>query len=113
MPPLREASIIAKFRLAFEERTSGGVLWLPLPGWWIRKNLDGYTAKEIDGLIQDHIAAGGEIDQVVETREEYRLRHEYHYDFRISIGGKLIYIETVLDEIRMGPRVTVVNVHDA
>jgi hypothetical protein len=113
MPPLRDESTITRFRLAFEERNSGGVLWRANPGWWIRKNLDGCSTREIDCLIQDHIADGREIDQVVETREEYRHSHDYHYDFRIPVSGRLIYIETVLDEIKMGPRVTIVSVHDA
>ena len=113
MPPLMDAKIIAKFRTAFEERCSGGVRWKQVPAAeWVRKNLDGCSTQAIDCLILKHIASGGEISQVQETREGYR-HLQYHYDFRIEIDGKRIYVETTLADVRMGPLVTVVNVHDA
>ena len=113
MPPLRDAEVIGKFRLAFEERSSGGVLWKRLPAEWVRKNLDGCTQQSIDRLLHKHITEGGEIDQVCETREDYRHLHEHHFDFRITVSGRRIYVETVLAEGKMGPTVTVVNIHDA
>ena len=113
MPPLRDAETIAKFRLAFEERNSGGVLWKKLAAHWVRKNLDGCNRFTVDSLIYNHIVDCGEIDEVQETREDYRHLHKCHYDFRISIRARRIYIETVLSEGRMGPTVTVVNIHDA
>jgi hypothetical protein len=111
MPPLRDAEIIDKFRLALEERNSGGARWKPLPTGWVRKNLEGYTARLVNGLLFGHIAGGGTIDQVEETREDYRHLHKYHYDFRILVLDKLVYVETVLDESKMGPVVTIVNIH--
>jgi hypothetical protein len=113
MPPLRDADTVAKFRISFEERTSGGVSWKRVPAEWVRKNLDGLTQEAINCLMQKHIEDGLEIDQVVETREAYRDRYQFHYDFRIVISGRLIYIETVLDETKMGPIVAVVSVHPA
>jgi hypothetical protein len=59
-----------------------------------------------------HVAGGGEIDQVAETREDYRNRYPYHYDFRLPIAGRLIYIETCCDDTMMGPTIYVVNIHD-
>jgi hypothetical protein len=113
MPPLRDIEIIKKFRVAFEEHNSGGVYWKRVPTDWIRKNLDGYTPQAVNGLIQDHIAEGGDIIQIVERREEYCHLHKFHYDFeKIPILGRLIYIETVLSDSKMGPVVTVVSVHD-
>ena len=38
---------------------------------------------------------------------------KYHYDFRLPIGDRLVYVETRLDESKMGPTITVVNIHDA
>jgi hypothetical protein len=113
MPPLRENGTIARLRLAFKERNSGGVSWKKLPAEWIRKNLNGYSQEAINCLIEEHMAIGRAIDQVPESREDYRDRFQYHYDFRIAISGRLIYVETVLIETRMGPIVTVVNIHAA
>lgn len=113
MPPLRDAETIAKFRLAFAERNSGGVLWKRHAAEWVRKNLDGCNTLTVDSLIYDHLVHCGEIDEVKETREEYRHLYKCHYDFRISILASLIYVETVLSEGRMGPTVTVVNIHEA
>jgi len=50
--------------------------------------------------------------QVRETREHWRDAHDFHYDFRFKIDGRKIYIETVIDVSRMGPTVTIVNMHD-
>lgn len=63
-------------------------------------------------MMHEHIESGGEVDQVVERREPWRDRYGYHYDFRFSISGRKIYIETVLDVTSTGPTVTVVNMHD-
>jgi hypothetical protein len=60
-----------------------------------------------------HFDAGGEIDQVTETRPEWN-EQRYHYDLRIQIGGRLIYIETVLvEDDPNDPTVHVVSIHDA
>ena len=104
---------VAKFRLAFEERNSGGVLWKRPPAEWVLKNFDGCNTHTVDSLIHQHLVDCGEIDQVTETREDYRHLDQYHYDFRISILGRRIYVETVLGESSMGPVVTVVSVHPA
>ena len=113
MPPLRDPEIIAKFALAFEDRTSGGVQWKRVPAEWVRKNFDGWSTKAVDDLLHEHLACGGQVDQVEEAREEYRQLHQYHYDFRIPILGRQIYVETVLTEANMGPIVTVVSIHVA
>ena len=103
---------IGKLRLAFEESSSGGVRWKRLAAEWVRANLEAFTQQAVNDLILEHIEASGEIDQVAETREEYR-HYEYHYDFRIRILDRKIYVETLLQEEKMGPVVTIVNIHDA
>jgi hypothetical protein len=111
MPQLDDAEIIRKLWLAFEEWNSGGVLWKQLAAEWVRRNLEYVTQQAINERILQHIVSNGRIDQVNETREEY-LHFEFHYDVRIPILDRTIYIEMVLTEHEMGPVVTVVNVHD-
>ena len=111
MPPLIDEEIIARLRLAFEEASSGGVQWKRLAADWIRRNLGNLTQQAVNELILNHIASKGRIDRVEETREEYR-QFEYHYDFRILLLERNVYIETVLSDGRMGPVVTIVNIHD-
>lgn len=112
MPPLMDSKIIDKLRTAFEEWNSGGVRWKPVPAAeWVYKNLTNVTTAAINVLLLEHIDVGGEINQVEETREEYR-HHKYHYDFIICVHRRRIYVETTLVDHTMGPVVTVVNVHD-
>jgi hypothetical protein len=112
MPPLRDAATIAKFELAYKERTSGGVLWKRVPASeWVLRNL-GCTNAAVDVLAYEHIIAGGTIYAIEESREEY-LHHQYHYDFHVYVGNKKLYLETTLADSRMGPVVTVVNIHFA
>lgn len=112
MPPLRDANTIDKFRAAFQDHNSGGVSWNPVPALeWLRRNFSGITQQAVNCLILDHINSGGEIDQVVETREDY-LHCGYHYDFLLRIRNRCVYVETILQESRMGPVVTVVNIHN-
>ena len=60
-----------------------------------------------------HVEAGGEIDQVRERRPEYADQNEFHYDFRLEIDGRRVYIETILTSNRNGLTITVVSIHDA
>ncbi len=111
MPQLDDAETIRKLRLAVEEWNSGGVLWKQLAAEWVRRNLESVTQQAVNELILQHIASSGRIDQVKETREEY-LHFEFHYDFRIPVLDRTVYIETTLTEHAMGPVVTIVNIHD-
>jgi hypothetical protein len=67
--------------------------------------------RDASRTMLEHVEAGGAIDQVVERRDPWRDRYEFHY-FRFSIGGRRVYIETVLDVTSTGPTLTVVNMHD-
>jgi hypothetical protein len=110
MPALTDTEIRKRLCTAFEDRTSGGVSWKKVPAEWVRKNLAGLTTQAVDTLIHQHLVNGGKVQQVEETRDEYR-HHDFHYDFEILICGKMVYAETVLAEHRMGPVVTIVSVH--
>jgi len=111
MPPLRDEHITDRLQIAFDEWHSGGVLWLTVPTEWVGKNLEGCTPAAINDLVTEHIRRRGKIN-VAENKTEFRNLHSYHYEFRLLICGRHIYVETILDEIKMGPRVTVVSVHD-
>lgn len=83
---------------------------------WIRRELVEVTLKDIGRLMFEHVDAGGKIDEVRETRPEWSDAYEFHYDFRLPIYGKAVYIETrlhyrlpvVADE----SWILVVNVHE-
>jgi hypothetical protein len=49
----------------------------------------------IAALMYEHVRAGGEISEVKETRPEWA-DHEYHYDLRLPIQNRMVYIETRL-----------------
>jgi hypothetical protein len=82
---------------------------------WIRHELGEFEIKDLYRLMHEYVSAGGEIDEVRETRPEWSEVYEYHYDLRFSIHGRPIYVETRLkfrppfvpDE----PTILVVNVH--
>ncbi len=80
---------------------------------WLRSELPGYLASDVGRLLHEYVDGGGEIDQQPETRPEWAM-HEFHYDLRVRIGGRLIYFETRLMMPRRGdPWIHVVNIHDA
>ena len=64
--------------------------------------------------LVEHVLAGGEIDEVRETRSEWS-DYEFHYDLRVTINDKLVYIETRLDYrhpfVQDQPTILVVNIH--
>lgn len=82
---------------------------------WIRNELAEYSLLEICRLLHQHVAAGGAIDEQPERRPEY-VHYLFHFDLRLSIGGRRIYFETVLefedaaDEDEL--TIIVVNIHD-
>jgi hypothetical protein len=63
---------------------------------WIRREL-GIRFRELGQLMHEHVASGGQIDEVRETRPEWSGKFEYHYDLRLAIGGTPVYIETRLN----------------
>ena len=95
-----------------EWNCDGYVVWKKRPAEWLEVNIEGHTTKSVAKLMHEHFQLGGKVDQTRERRPEYASSHEFHYDFRFPIDGRRIYIETVLDETRTGPTITIVNLHD-
>ena len=113
MARLTDPKLLSLIREALREwRADGYVVWKRLPAEWLRQELEGQTQKSIAKLLHEHVEAGGEIDQVRERRERYRDRYEFHFDFRLTIDERRVYIETVLDESSTGPTITIVSIHD-
>jgi hypothetical protein len=80
---------------------------------WAGKNLSGFTLKSLAKLLNEHVSVGGEIDQVRETRPEWN-DWPYHYDFRLSWAGRLLYIETILvDDDPSDPYLRIVRIKHA
>lgn len=80
---------------------------------WVRQVL-GVAARDFSRLICEHVDAGGEIDEVPETRPEYQ-EHEFHHDLRLTVGDRRIYVETrlLMERDIDDTTIQVVNVHDA
>ncbi len=114
MAPLADRVLLDKIIAVLKEwNFDGFIQWKQRPADWLRKNLEGWSQKAIGEAMYDHVANGGEIDQVKENYEGYRDTHPFHYDFRLTVGDRPIYIETIFDEMKMGPTVTIVNLKDA
>jgi hypothetical protein len=66
--------------------------------------------------MYEYVAAGGEVDEQAETRENWRDQHEFHHDLRLSINNRLVYIETRLNyRVPVAPDdswILVVNIHE-
>jgi hypothetical protein len=114
MSRLTDPDVLGLFLEALENwRWKGFLAWRRVAAEWLRKNLDECSQELVNQLMYEHVLNGGEIDQVRETREGYRDNYEHHYDFRIRVGTRFVYIETTLDRTRMGPTVNIVSIHDA
>jgi hypothetical protein len=86
--------------------------WKPVARQWVEKNLDGLTIRVIGEEMFRHASAGGEIDQVRESRSEWS-DSPFHFDFRIQVEGRLLYIETILiDDDPDDPTIHVMSIHD-
>ena len=81
---------------------------------WIRQTL-GIAVNDIGRLMHEYVAAGGQINEVRETRPEWSSEHEFHYDLRFPIEGVPVYIETRLHDFQPfipdRPWIQVVNVY--
>ena len=90
----------------------GYIVWKRRADEWLRENVDGHNQASINEVLYQHVIGGGEVDQVRERREWHRDEHAFHFDFRILIDGRRLYVETVVLEGSTGPSLTVVNIHD-
>jgi hypothetical protein len=81
---------------------------------WLRLELDDMPQRYFSRLLHNYVQAGGEIDQVHETRTQ-RNHYSHHYDLRPVVNGRMHYVETVLDYRDPSdpddPVVTIVNIH--
>jgi hypothetical protein len=112
MPPLIDPDIRRRYEQALEHwQFAGDVRFGGVAQDWLRRH--GYTQREIAEAMHLHVHSGATIDQVEETREEWRDSWDYHYDLRLEVRNRRLYIETrVVDERPDDPRIFVVNVHD-
>jgi len=112
MAILTDPLILAQFRKVLAEwNCSGYVTAKENVQHWITSNL-GVNLKAVAKAMHDFLAGGGVIDQVKETRPEWNM-WPYHYDFRIELAGKAIYIETLLqDDDQNDPTIQIVSIHD-
>ncbi len=117
MAPLTNTELLTCYNNALANwRYDGFIVFTELAQEWVRLNLPNFTAREIGRLMQAYVAGGGEIDRQKETRPEWTI-HEYHYDLRIPVEGRKVYIETRLfydaPEDPDDPVIHVVSIHDA
>lgn len=114
MAPLNDPEILARYKCALANwHVTGYVVWKETAHEWVMANLGPMSVRDIGELMHRHVEAGGEIDQVPERRPEWNDR-PFHYDLRLSIGGRLRYIETILvDDDPGDPMLKVVSIHDA
>ena|ERR1035438_8334923 len=113
MPPLTDPAIIAQFQTVVAEwNCTGYVTAKEIALDWIANELGGLDLKAVAKAMYDHLQQGGVIDQVKETRPEWSV-WPFHYDFRLILAGKNIYIETVLqDDDPNDPTIEIVSIHD-
>ena len=114
MPQLTDPSILAQFRAVLGNwKYTDYVTAKPQALDWIANNLGGLGLKDVAKGMNDYYKTGGVIDQVPERRPEY-WHWPYHYDFRLQLAGKEIYIETILqDDDPKDPTIRIVSIHDA
>jgi len=94
-------------------RVRGYIEWKKLPLQWLTINLPDIRVEVVHELMISHIESGGRIHQVLERRPEF-VQWRFHYDLRLPISNRLIYIESVLDQgktIEDG-LIVIVNMHD-
>ena len=118
MPPLSDPERLAAFKDALGNWNCTDYIQFDLTELayrWISRELDGIGLTELGRLMQEYVASGGEIDEVPETRPEWRGHYEFHYDLRFTIDGKPVYFETRLNyRLPFAPDeswILVVNIH--
>lgn len=117
MPPLTNPEILACYRNAMTNRRVGGyVEFNERARRGMLEVLPGYTLAAFkEELYEFVVVNSGTISQTEETREQWREEWEFHYDIRLPLAGKRIYIETRLRYCDPNdpddPIILVVNVH--
>jgi hypothetical protein len=100
VPPLTDPDRLAAYKDALRNWSVTNYIHFELTEQshrWIRGELGNITLKEIGRLMFEHVNAGGEIDEIPESRPEWSEVHEFHHDLRLTIHDKQVYIETRLN----------------
>ncbi len=118
MAPLTDPNRLEAYKDALSNWNFGGYIQFELTQTayeWVRRELDNVSLKEIGRLMYEHVEAGGEIDEVRETRPGWSDEYEFHYDLRFTIQNRPVYIETRLNyKLPVVPddsTILVVNIH--
>jgi hypothetical protein len=99
MAKLADPEILSCYINALQNwRYEGFVVFKKDAAEGLRTHLEGVTQKGFKELLHQYVVVeGGEIDQVVELRENWLDKWSHHYDIRPVIGGVKFYVETRLD----------------
>lgn len=119
MAPLTDPARLEAYKDALSNWNFGGYIRFELTEAahrWIRRDLDNVSLKEIGRRMYEHVRAGGKIDEVRETRPEWSDEYEFHYDLRLTIQDRPVYIESRLKyQIPVVPddsSILVVSIHE-
>lgn len=117
MAPLSDPERLAAYTDALSNWSFSGFIRFELTESafnWLKREIGNISLKEIARLMHEYVAAGGEIDEVAETRPEWS-DYEFHYDLRLTIQDVPVYLESRLSyRLPVVPdesTVTVVNIH--
>jgi hypothetical protein len=99
MARLTDPEVLACYKNALSNwRFEGYVVFEKDAAEGLRKYLEGHTQRGFKELLYNFaVCQGGEIDQVVEDRENWREKWSHHYDLRPVVDGIRIYVESRLD----------------
>ncbi|MBI2804317.1 MAG: hypothetical protein HYX68_04955 [Planctomycetes bacterium] len=118
MPPLTDSTRLLAYKDALGNWRITGFVEFELTEEahrWVRRELNGVDLNSLRRVMHDYVMAGGEIDEVKETRPEWT-QYEYHHDLRLTIQDKAVYIETRLcyrePFIQDEASILVVNIHE-
>jgi hypothetical protein len=114
MPPLQDPVLLARILgILANWKVTGYVEWKQIALQWLRANLTGVPARQVGKLMFEHVTNGGVIDQVPEHRPEWS-DFDFHYDMRLPIHDRMIYVETILVERDpTDPILRIVSIHYA
>ena len=95
MPPLIDPDRLAAYRDALGNWSTTGYVQFDLTEHaqrWVERELGYLKHREISRLMFEYVPAGGQIDEVRETRPEWS-DCEFHHDLRFTINDKPVYVE--------------------
>ncbi len=118
MAPLTDPNRLEAYKDALRNWSFTGYIQFELTQTayeWVKRELTNISLKEVGRLMYEHVEAGGEIDEVRETRPEWSDEYEFHHDLRLTIQDRPVYIETRLNYrtpiVPDDSTILVVNIH--